>query len=294
VRGRVLPAGAAVRALTYRHGGGRIGNVAAGAINQAVDVGGVTVANPLPTAGGEGPEPIDRALERIPGELSRHDRAVVADDFRQLALVPGVGRAECLPRFDPRTRDRDAAGVVTVVVWPAQDPRHPDAPSADETLLRAVCARLDARRLVTTELFVVPATYHRVAVSVGIAVEPGASVIGVRRWVELVLRQYLSPLPPFGPGGAGWPLGRRVHGPELEAAVLQVEGVEFVEALLVADMAGPTPVPGTVELAAWEVPELVEVIVVAGTPPPAGSGPATPLPPTAPAPVPVPVPRSEC
>ncbi|WP_214408044.1 putative baseplate assembly protein [Pseudonocardia lacus] len=294
VRGRVLPAGAAVRALGYRHGGGRRGNVAAQALTQVADVGAVTVANPLPTGGGEDPEPIDRALERIPGELTRHDRAVVADDFRQLALVPGVGRAECLPRFDPRTRDRDAAGVVTVIVWPTEDPRHPDAPLADETLLRAVCARLDARRLVTTELFVVPATYHPVAVSVGIAVKPGYSTIGVRRWVELVLRQYLSPLPPFGPEGQGWPLGRRVHGPELEAAVLQVEGVEFVEALEVADMATGTPAPGPVLLAAWEVPELVEVTVVLGTPPAAGTGTPQPVPPTAPAPVPVPVPRSEC
>jgi predicted phage baseplate assembly protein len=294
VRGRVLPAGRAVRALGYRNGGGRQGNVAAGAITQVADVGPVTVTNPLPTGGGEDPEPIDRALERIPGELTRHDRAVVADDFRQLAMGPGVGRAECLPLFDPRTRDRDAAGVVTVVVWPAEDPRHPDAPLADETLLRAVCARLDARRLVTTELFVVPATYHPVAVSVGIAVKPGHSTIGVRRWVELVLRQYLSPLPPFGPEGKGWPLGRRVHGPELEAAVLQVEGVEFVEALNVADMSGGTPTPGSVALAAWEVPELVEVAVVLGTPPAAGSGPAQPLPPTEPDPVPVPVPRSEC
>jgi predicted phage baseplate assembly protein len=294
VRGRVLPPGATVRALTYRHGGGRQGNVAAKAITQVVDLGAVTVTNPLPTAGGEDPEPIDSALARIPGELTRHDRAVVADDFRQLATVPGVGRAECLPRFDPRTRDRDAAGVVTVMVWPTEDPRHPDAPLADETLLRAVCARLDARRLVTTELFVVPASYHRVAVSVGVAVKPGFSTIGVRRWVELVLRQYLSPLPPFGPEGRGWPLGRRVHGPELEAAVLQVDGVEFVEDLLVADLASGAPVPGTVALQAWEVPELAEVAVVLGSPPPAGNGPAAPLPTDAPPPVPVPVPRSEC
>ena len=72
----------------------------------------------------------------------------------------------------------------------------------------------------------------------------------MRRWVELVLRQYLAPLPPFGPDGQGWPLGRRVHGPELEAAVLQVEGVEYIEGLKVADARGTEPVPGTVELAA--------------------------------------------
>ncbi|WP_138760657.1 putative baseplate assembly protein [Modestobacter altitudinis] len=299
VRGRVLPAGAPVRAVGYRHGGGRQGNVTAAAVDRLVDVPGVTVTNPLPTAGGEEAETLTRALERIPGELSRHDRAVVPADFRELATVPGVGRAECLPRFHPPTRSTDAAGVVTVVVWPSEDPQHPDAPSADATLLRAVCSRLDERRLVTTELYVVPPTYHPVAVSVGLAVHRGYSEIGVRRWVELVVRQYLSPLPPFGPEGRGWPLGRRVHGPELEAAVLQVEGVEFIEELLVADLSGAVPVPGTVVLAGWEVPELRELTVVLGTPPPAGGGGPGPLPPaspTAPArvPVPVPVPRDEC
>jgi predicted phage baseplate assembly protein len=297
VRGRVLPIDAPVRAVTYRHGGGRGGNVAPAAIDRVVDVPGVQVGNPLPTAGGEEAETITRALERIPGELTRHDRAVVADDFRELATVPGVGRAECLPRFHPPTCSTDAAGVVTVVVWPAQDPRHPDAPVPDATLLGAVRGRLDERRLVTTELYVVPPTYHPVVVSVGLAVKRGYSEIGVRRWVELVLRQYLSPLPPYGPEGRGWPLGRRVHGPELEAAVLQVEGVEFIEELLVADVTATPPVPGTVALAGWEVPELREVAVVIGTPPAAGSGAPGPLPPTspdAPAPVPVPVPRDEC
>ena len=100
--------------------------------------------------------------------------------------------------------------------------------------LAAVCAWLDARRLVTTELYVIPPTYRKVAVAVGLHVKAGYGVDAVRRWVELVLRQYLAPLPPYGPAGDGWPLGRRVHGPELEAAALQVEGVEWLEGLVVA------------------------------------------------------------
>ena len=68
--------------------------------------------------------------------------------------------------------------------------------------------------------------------------------------------------------------------------------MDFVEDLKVADLAGPAPVIGTVELAGWEVPELREITVVAGSPPDPGGGPLTP--PTGPAPVPVPVPRDEC
>lgn len=292
VRGRAFGIGQRVRARQYRFGGGLAGNVAPAAISKATGLTGVKVTNALPTAGGEDPETISQALDRIPGEFARHDRAVTAGDFQELAVTAGVGRAECLPRFDPTSKQFEMAGVVTVMVWPTSDPRHPDAPVPDATLLRTVCARLDERRLVTTELYVVPPTYRKVGVSVGIAVKKGFSAIGVRHWVELVLRQYLAPLPPYGPDGRGWPLGHRVHGPELEAAVLQVEGVDFIEELKVADLSGAVPVAGSVDLDGWEVPQLTEVDVVLGTPPDPGTGGISP--PPAPAPVPVPVPRDEC
>src|SRR5205823_4767030 len=107
--------------------------------------------------------------------------------------------------------------------------------------------------------------------AVGVHVKPGYSIEAVRHWVELVLRQYLAPLPPYGPDGGGWPLGRRVHGPELEAAVLQVEGVEYIEdRLRVADWGDGAWRERTVLLERWEVPELHEITVVDGPPLPVG------------------------
>lgn len=297
VRGRAPQIGERIRATTYRHGGGRRGNVAAGAISKVQSGAAVKAANPLPARGGADGESVAEALERVPGELRRRDRAVTADDFRELArATPGadVARAESLARFHPRTRTVEAAGVVTVVVWPREDRRRPNAPTPDRTLLRAVCRWLDARRLVTTELYVVPPRYRRIAVAVGLSVKPGYGVEAVRRWVELVLRQYLSPLPPFGPEGAGWPLGRRVHGPELEAAALQVEGVEFLDDLRVAGLAadGRTWVEGSVELERDEVPELAEITVVEG--PARAPGDALGPPPPERTPVPILIPREEC
>src|SRR4029077_17690606 len=136
--------------------------------------------------------------------------------------------------FDPRTKITDAAGVVTVVVWPREDLKHPNAPTPDRTLLSQVCQWLDARRLVTTELYVIPPTYKKIAVAVGLQAKPGYGIEAVRRWAELVIRQYLAPLPPYGLHGGGWPLGRAIYGPELEAAALQVEGVQFIECLRLA------------------------------------------------------------
>jgi len=210
-----------------------------------------------------------------------------------------VGRAECIPVFDPRTGNTRAAGVVTVVVFPREDRRHPSAPMPDRSTLRAVCAYLDARRLITTELNVIPPTYVPIAVSIGIHVKPGYGVDAVRSWVERVIRQYLAPLPPHGPEGQGWPLGRQVIAPELVAAALQVEGVEYVEDghARVARRVGDAYLEGPVKLAPDQVPEVVAITVtqVKGE----GDGPLAPGAGFSPPPVPgkvVPIPTltEEC
>jgi hypothetical protein len=308
VRGRIPEIGQRIRAKEYRTGGGTAGNAAAKAIS-TVTVDGVEAENPLPARGGSDTEPVKDALERIPGELRRHDRAVTGDDFRELALMtPGaeVGRAECLKLFDPalplaERRLMRAAGVVSLVVWPRDDRKHPDAPLPDRTLLRQVCRWLDTRRLITTELYVIPPVYREIAVSIAVEVKAGYGVEAVRRWVELVVRQYLAPLPPYGPEGHGWPLGRAVYGRELEAAALQVEGVEFLRGLRLArreagrwvEVGAIDCVPQPVDLEKWEVPQLSEITVLEADKPLAPGSPVQPE--KAPdVPVPIPTPRKEC
>jgi len=300
VRGKVPQIGQRIRARSYQYGGGDAGNVGPKAITKITGIAEVSSLNPLRARGGAPAEAIDAALERIPSELRRRDRAVTAEDFQMLAaMTPGadVGRADCIPRFHPPTRNLEAAGVVSVVVWPREDRRNPGAPRPDRTMLREVCAWLDARRLVTTELYVIPPTYRKIAVAVGLMAKPGYGIEAIRRWVELVLRQYLAPLPPYGPDGKGWPLGRRVYGPELEAAALQVEGVEYLEGLDVAewDAASQQWIGAPhrpILLSAWEVPELTEITVVEGPPLPPGEtfGPRD----TPDVPVPLPTVREEC
>jgi hypothetical protein len=311
IRGKAPQIGQRIRVRRYRYGGGVEGNVAAKRITKIANPK-VTCVNPLPARGGAAAETIAEALERVPGEVRRNGRAVTSGDFQELALMTpgaGVGRADCLPLFRPPKNLEtipaprpdglytESAGVVSVVVWPREDRKRPNAPMADRTLLREVCEWLDTKRLVTTELYVIPPTYRRIAVAVGLRAKPGYGVEALRRWVELVLRQYLAPLPPYGPEGKGWPLGRAVYGPELEAAALQVEGVELLEGLSVStwDQASARwnpPRREPVLLQPWEVPELVEITVVQGAPlrPGEAVGPVTPQR----APVPVPTIKEEC
>lgn len=305
--------GQRVRMRAYRHGGGAAGNVPAQAINKLGDL--ITgleptlplkrlgaeqakCSNPFPASGGVDSESLEAALARIPGELRRRDRAVTRDDFAELALLtPGVelGRAECLPLFHAPDRVAPRAGTVSVVIWPARDALHPNAPLPDALQLKRVCQWLDTRRLVTTELFVIPPSYRQLAISLSLKVRDGYGLDAVRDWVELLLRRYLAPLPPYGPDGRGWPLGRRVLDRELAGVAMQVEGVEYVAELRLAGRndAGNWQEASMVAIAAWEVPEVAAIAIV-------DEGSALPAPGQLVAPpalgmaVPVPVLREEC
>jgi predicted phage baseplate assembly protein len=297
-RARVPQLGERIRVPSYRYSEGKKGNLPPGSITAFAQHPAVTVSNPFPTAGGADSIPLSDALAAIPGEVHRRDRAVTADDYRALALeVTGVARAEVLPTFHPDAPTIEAAGVTSVLILPDEDVRDPDAPVPDIGLLRRVARYLQPRRLVTAELYVIPPEYVRVAVSIGVQVRTGYQVDAVRRWVEKIVRQYLSAVPPNGPDGQGWPFGRTVRAAELEAVAVQVEGVEYAVG---ARLAVVTPETETtpryvveqdvVALQAWQLPAVVAIDVERGDPlfPGTSSGPApTPK-------VPVPLPPEVC
>jgi predicted phage baseplate assembly protein len=298
-RGRVPQIGQRIRAAGYRYGGGAAGNVPVGAISSLTGTAGVRASSVLPAAGGADAATVDDALAEVPAEVHRRDRAVTAEDFRALAMrVAGVARAEVIPLLHPDTPGQRAAGVITVVIFPDHDARDPAAPMPDLALLRRVSVFLQPRRLITTELYVVPPTYVDVAVSIGVQVRDGYPVDAVRRWVRQILAQYLSPVPPFGPDGAGWPAGRPVRAAELEAVAVQVDGLEFVVDRLrlsrrqTQHQGQPDRPPGPwtevplVPLERWQMPRLVTVTAVAGPPPKPGADDQPP--PLDPVPVPLP------
>ena len=278
--------GEAIRCRSYRHGGGVAGNVGAGRINRilsgnsAVLAANLKVSNALAAEGGADAETVAQASERLPQLLRHNDRAVGRDDFADLALqtpCAGIGRAHCLPRHLPQQRLDEIPGVVTLIVIPAYDPLHPDEPMPDRDQLQRVCAWLEPRRLVTTELFITPPTYVRLSVAVAVEAEPEVGEETLRRQVELALRQLLAPLPPYGPDGQGWPFGRDVGERDLEAAVLRVQGVRLVNGVLITAQAvdafgriSKTTSLQRLPLEAWQLPSLRQVQVVVS---PAGSDP---------------------
>jgi predicted phage baseplate assembly protein len=278
--------GMQVRVAMCRLGGGEAGNLPPGSLAKvsAKDVTGATVQRKLkadqrlPTVGGGRGETIAEAELRIPSWIRNQNRAVTAEDYRRLAAdTPGVqlGRVEVLPRFKPQQRMTDVPGVVSVMVLPFQTLTTPPYPRPDRPMIEAVHAHLDARRPLATELYVIGCRYVPLGVSVGLDIQEGHGREQTLNAVRESLRLFLWSLPPGGPDGQGWPLGRSVSDRELEVAVARVPGVKEVRGTRLFERNGLTwrriaaAADGAVRLSLqpWDLPELLSLVAVEADPP---------------------------
>lgn len=227
------PAGNVV-ARRYRFGGGLRGNVAAGAIKTMdISVPGIAedqVGNLLPAAGGRDEETLQAAKERAPATLKANNRAVTAEDFEELARRVGtVKRARALPLHHPQFPDVRVPGVVSVIVIPENDEANP-MPS--EGTIRSVCALLNRSRLLTTEVYVIPPTYHEVSVTAELVASPTADLGTVKEAVHEALITYFHPLR-GGDNGLGWPFGGDIFFSRVYQQMQDVAGVERIERVII-------------------------------------------------------------
>ena len=263
LRGRRPASGAEMRA-SYDYSAGAAGNLGAGAINSAGLLQTVaSVTNPVRTWGGSHAESTPEGEKQITRFLQHRERLVTAEDFVTITRrTPGVeiGRVEVLPAFSPElgsNQPGDAAGAVTLMLIPQSDPNQPDAPMPDRQFLNAVCAYLDPRRLVTTEVFLRGPVYRPVWASAGITINAGESVAEVRERVRTAVTDFLSPF--------RWPLRKPVLQAELVAVVSRVPGIQLVNALLLASANGH---PQTqLAISGLELPRLLGLGVAEGDAP---------------------------
>ncbi|MFM2068781.1 MAG: hypothetical protein RLZZ584_3690 [Pseudomonadota bacterium] len=293
VRGKRPPVGARIRAASYRHGGGSAGNLPAGGIKAlAQGASRLQLRHEWATRGGVDAESVDAAERRIPAFLTHRDRAVTADDFAVLArdnpLRP-IARADAVAGFFPgaslKAVRRQLPGVISVFILPEQAPALAAAPRPSAGALRDVYDYLGARTLLGTELYVLAPQFQPVSLALAVEVVDPANEQTVFKAVELALLHYLWALPPHGPRGAGWPLGRAIDLNELRTQAGRVDGVLAVNAVRLffldldaapgttnawRELADQAALPqAALPLADYQLPELMAVAVQGGEGPPA-------------------------
>ncbi|HYP27450.1 MAG TPA: putative baseplate assembly protein [Blastocatellia bacterium] len=182
--------------------------------------------NVVRAEGGDEPETISSARERMSSALRQRTRAVTREDYEEIArTTPGVAirRAHAAVGFHPNHPCAAVPGAVTVFIVP--DAPRPDllsedseefdgmlvesafvaAPMPDPGALDSVRARLDETRLVASEVFVLAPRYRRVAITVEVESD-SADNTKLGRAIKQKLRTFFDPLT-GGDEGEGWPFG---------------------------------------------------------------------------------------
>ncbi len=241
--GRVPEAGRRIRFSQYRYGGGVVGNVPTGKLQVLrsaipyID----RVANFIPAADGRDQESLDEAKLRLPQELRAQERAVTAQDFRNLgkAASRAVARIECIA---PSNGAKRMPGTIELLVVPAVMDRLRDgdlsALELEPALRQQVVTQLDQYRLLTTNLVVREPYYRGVQVSAQIAISAYSSPEGVKARVLERLRCFICPLALgvmddelaqfIESRWEGWPFGRNLYLAEIYSLIQQTPGVKHV------------------------------------------------------------------
>ncbi len=229
--------GANIVARSYRFGGGKRGNVPAAGINSLLtSIDGVDeakIANITAAHSGRDEERLEEAKLRAPRTLKSKCRAVTEEDFETLAKeAANIKRAKALPLYHPDFPDTRVPGVVTVIVVPDGDADNP-MPIPSEGTLRTVCAYLNKRRLLTTELYVVKPNYQQVKIDVEAVAENEADLAEVTGGIQAKLLDYFHPLK-GGDDGMGWKFGDDIFFSRVSQQIFTALGVQRIETLLIS------------------------------------------------------------
>jgi hypothetical protein len=123
-------------------------------------------------------------------------------------------------------------GVVSVIVVPNVPG---SAPMPTPVTLQSVCAYLDPRRLLTTELYVVPPRYRTVTISAHLIAQDDADLAAIQENASATIIQFFDPLKggedsSASVAGSGWPFGGGIFYSQVIRRLL-VDGVKRVASL---------------------------------------------------------------
>jgi predicted phage baseplate assembly protein len=240
--GAIPPKDSNIRMARYQYGGGVIGNLPARALNVLkTSVPYVArVTNRQASVGGRDAQTLEDAKLRAPELLRSRTRAVTVDDYEFLAIsVDGVARVHCQGPSAIGEPGSPKPGEVFVTILPSiEEPNGrivPDALVLSADVLSRITAHLEERRLIGTTLKVRPAQLVWLSVSARVRVREGSPpelLADTQARAEAALYAYLNPYV-GGPDGNGWEFGRDLHQAEVTSVLQRLEGIEFVDEVLI-------------------------------------------------------------
>jgi hypothetical protein len=239
LNGRCPPYGAEIEHSEFARTAGAAGNLRPGLTWRLPALEGVAGdfgVNRHAFAGGRGVSTAPELVARARAAATRRRAMVTNDDVTRAAMdLPGmaVGRAEVLPRFDPRMPGRFVDGVRTLIVVPHGFP--PDAGSVPQPYIDEVARRLEHRRLVGERLVVQGPAIVRVSVQIEVTTEPWADSLAVTAAIQAAVRNRLTAIG-TDDDVKPWPLGRRLTVSDILSTTANVGGVATVTSVRISEV----------------------------------------------------------
>ena len=228
--GKIPPAGRdSIRAAAYQSGGGSRGNVRAFEVAQlktALESVELSV-NPVDSGGGADAPPDARLAETAPARLRHAGRALTPPDIEALATgsSPDVVRARCL-------RGRGCAIDLVVAIRQAGE-RCPVPSRARREGIGRNIAAVGWGALAPGAIRVRAPSYVRVKVDAVVLARSAEQVAQVEHDVREAILAFLHSTD-GGPGGLGWPFGRRPWPSDVQRVAAGVAGVDRVADVSIA------------------------------------------------------------
>ncbi|HYG47493.1 MAG TPA: hypothetical protein VD846_06065 [Allosphingosinicella sp.] len=228
--GRIPPAGRdSIRAVGYQAGGGSRGNVPAFAVSQLkTSLESVELAvNPVDAGAGADAPPKERLAATAPARLRHANRALTPPDIEALATSssPDVVRALCL-------RTRGCAIDLVVAIRQAGQRCPVPSRARREGIARNIAASAWGA-LEPRAIRVRPPSYVRIRVEAIVIARTAEGVAEVEHDVRQAIIGFLHPMD-GGPGGLGWPFGRRPWPSDVQRIAAAVSGVDRVADVAIA------------------------------------------------------------
>ncbi|MBM7568282.1 baseplate J/gp47 family protein [Paenibacillus sacheonensis] len=199
--------------VTYAAGGGKRGNVPAGAISVLQDAIAYVdrVWNPFAAAGGCDLGTVEEATIRGPKLFNHRNRAVTAEDFEWLTREahPNVAKVKCLPNLNAKLAREP--GAVSIVVYPKSGV---GSGAHFQELKRTVEASLMAKAASSiafpSNLQIIEPALLQIGVQATVWVNSMDDVVPVEREIMRKLDGFLDPIT-GNADGHGWEIGRIIH-----------------------------------------------------------------------------------
>ena len=211
--------------IEYRCGGGKQGNVPAGAVNRFRETTGFVnqVSNPIHTFGGADMEHVEAAIRRQGRAFRHRGRAVTAGDYEAIAMESSgsILQAKCFP----------GRGFVDLVLLLRDHNRERENfEQVKRECLRYMNDKVPAELLESGRFRIMEPQFIHLAVKVEIRVRDMNQILDTRQKILKVLHTFLDPMEGNFQGN-GWEIGLIPNQIQILNEIRRVRGVETVTAL---------------------------------------------------------------